>query len=239
MLAEPCAEWALLIQADIDGELPAADAAKVTLHVAGCAECARVQADLLNLRTQLRSHAPRYTASAALRAAVSVAPNNTAASRWRPGVAFVSGIAVAASVLLLLPITAPPNGPEANLVSAHLRALQPGHLTDVISTDQHTVKPWFDGRLTFTPTVKDLAAEGFPLVGGRLDVVNGHEAAVMVYRRRDHMIDVFAWPDSNALAASGQREGYAWVGWQHDGIAYWAVSSLNQAELLEFVADLK
>jgi len=123
----------------------------------------------------------------------------------------------------------------AQIVDAHLRSLEPGHLTDVISTDQHTVKPWFDGKLDFAPPVQDFAADGFPLTGGRLDVVGGRTVAALVYGRRKHFVNVFIWPSSNPDAApsSGAQQGYHWITWQKNGMAYWAVSDTAAADLDE------
>jgi len=241
MPTDTCTDWQLLIQADIDGELPAADAARVAHHIAECAACAALQARMLSLRGRLRAELPRHPASATMRAAIT-ARAKPAAPRLRPGT--LAGLAIAASLLLVLPLVDNLPGPQADLVSAHLRALQPGHLTDVLSTDQHTVKPWFDGRLSFTPLVKDLAGDGFALVGGRLEVIAGQQAAAMVYRRHEHMIDVFAMPADtlNRLRAAtgigehGQRDGYAWIGWQDRDISYWAVSSVDVSELRGFVS---
>jgi len=122
------------------------------------------------------------------------------------------------------------------VVADHIRALQPGHLLDVASTDQHTVKPWFDGRLDFAPPVKNLKADGFPLAGGRLDYLAGRAVAALVYGRRQHTINLFVWP-SNDSAGSGQgsRNGYNFQRWSLDGMALWAVSDISAQELAEFV----
>ncbi len=121
-------------------------------------------------------------------------------------------------------------------VDAHLRSLQPGHLTDVQSSDQHTVKPWFDGKVNFAPTVSDFANDGFPLLGGRLDVLSGNTAAALVYGRRKHIINVFVLPSvprapSTSANDSGERDGYHWLSWQQNGFTYIAVSDATPSDL--------
>ena len=123
------------------------------------------------------------------------------------------------------------------IVAAHIRALQPDHLVDVMSTEQHTVKPWFAGRLPFSPPVKDLSADGFALTGGRLDYLPGNMAATLVYKRRQHVIDLFIWPsepEDDRGSSRGVREGYNFARWQTDGMSFWAVSDLNTRELEQF-----
>jgi anti-sigma factor RsiW len=123
------------------------------------------------------------------------------------------------------------------VVDDHLRSLTENHLTDVLSSNQHTVKPWFDGRLTFTPPVEDLGSEGFPLIGGRLDYLNGHPVAAVVYRRRQHVINLFIAPAEHAtdtLPVSQVRGGYNIIDWTKSGTSYWAVSSVSAGELGKF-----
>jgi anti-sigma factor RsiW len=125
---------------------------------------------------------------------------------------------------------------------AHVRSLLvEGHLHDVASTDQHTVKPWFDGRIDFAPPVTDEVAAGFPLLGGRLDYVAGHPAAALVYGRRLHHINVFVWPEREGSggAAHDERNGYVLEHWTANGMSFWAVSDLNPAELLSFAQLLQ
>jgi anti-sigma factor RsiW len=138
----------------------------------------------------------------------------------------------------LLPLLRGSSGETAlasAIVDAHLRSLQPGHLEDVQSTDQHTVKPWFDGKLDFAPPVHDFVKEGFPLQGGRLDVVHGRTVAVLVYARRKHLINVFVWPttepDSEPL--SGSQLGYHWMDWRKSGMEMCAVSDVSPDDLAE------
>ena len=248
-----CGEMHLLIQADVDGELTPAEAARAAAHLRTCAACTALQASMLQLSGRLKQDAPRYEAPAALRTAMRTqsASRSAATARrrtWRdffgtfaiPGASFGGGFAIAAALAFFLLI---PRGtlPDT-IVAAHIRALQPGHLMDVVSTDQHTVKPWFDGRLPFAPPVKDLAATGFPLTGGRLDYLPGHMAATLVYSRRQHVIDLFAWPsamETDQTPSAGNRDGYNYLRWREDGMTFWAVSDLEATELAAFVRDWK
>src|SRR5262249_49650898 len=129
--------------------------------------------------------------------------------------------------------------PASEVLASHLRSLMPGHLTDVASTNQHNVKPWFNGRVDFAPAVPDLDTLGFPLLGGRLDYVGDRPVAVVVYGRREHKISVYSWPADPGPSARAPVEnnerGYHLMTWRSDGLVYWAVSDLNPRELGKFV----
>jgi anti-sigma factor RsiW len=156
---------------------------------------------------------------------------------WREGASFALGAALAASIAWLVVAPAQQNMLD-EIVSSHVRALQPGHLEDVISTDQHTVKPWFDGRIDFAPPVKDLKAEQFPLLGGRLDYLSDRPVAALVYGSDKHLIDLYVWPaDGNSLPANAARDGYNTVHWSENGMEFWAVSDLEAQKLSAFVRD--
>jgi anti-sigma factor RsiW len=153
-------------------------------------------------------------------------------------------IAIAASILLTVSAAwnftllrsrvAPRQLLAENVLSAHLRSLNGTHLLDVPSTDQHTVKPWFAGKLDFSPPVKEV--DGFPLLGGRIEYFEGHSAATLVYGRRAHIVNLFVWPSAPTPESSQSRNGYQMRTWSANGMTFWAVSDLNPAELADFVA---
>ncbi|TPG55705.1 anti-sigma factor [Roseomonas nepalensis] len=244
MTSDLCHEMSLLVQADMDGELHAAEAARVAAHLETCAACQEFQHQLLALSGVLRRDLPRHRAPDHLRKEVRTRITNrtpgpsASLRRWALGI----GPALAAGIVLfaLMPLGEGRLGMSDWVVAAHVRALQPQHLLDVASTEQHTVKPWFAGRLPFSPPVRDLASQGFPLVGGRVDALPGSPAAALVYKRREHVINLFAWPtlpeEQGKQPVSGSREGYNFVGWAEDGMTIWAVSDLNERELAEFAA---
>jgi anti-sigma factor RsiW len=238
MNPEPCPDKVLLIQAELDGELGVADTAGLQSHVQACAGCRALRDDLRALSVGLKRDAVRHPAPDRLRAGLMAraAPNVRPIRRLarHPALAFGLGAALAAGVALaVLP------GPGASLqdeaVASHIRALQPGHLTDVPSSDRHTVRPWFDGRIDYAPPVRDFAAAGFPLLGGRLDYLGGRPVAALVYRRDRHLIDLYVWPATGeATPAERTRNGYAVVTWRAGGMAFMAVSDVEAPELLAF-----
>ena len=233
----------LLLQAEFDGELDAAQAAALAEHRAGCPVCRRNEALLAASHRALRGATYHRAGPELLRAVASRIGSGTPARRrmslpWQGLAGLGAGAALAAAIVLtLLPVGRPEL--VAALIDDHVRALQPGHLLDVVSTNQHTVKPWFDGRLDFAPPVKDLAAAGFPLIGGRLDYIHGRTAAVLVYSHGKHVVELFVWPASGAARepAHATREGYNIVHWTADGMSLSAVSDVEPAGLEEFARE--
>ncbi len=237
-----CDLSSLQLHAYLDDELHAVDAANFETHLKSCPRCAAALASETALRQTLASSQLYERAPLDLRKKVLAnLPKTPTASApypqtWR-------WIALAASLLLafilgrelftLLHDRSETTSLAAAAVDAHLRSLQPGHLTDVQSSDQHTVKPWFDGKVAFAPSVRDFGNDGFPLLGGRLDVLVGRTAAALVYGRRKHFIDVFvlASPRLSATSDSGERNGYHWLAWQRDGFTYIAVSDVAADDL--------
>jgi anti-sigma factor RsiW len=243
-----CEEARPLVHAYLDGELDLVRSLEIEAHLSSCAACARGEASLRTLRTAFSNGALYHEAPAGLERRVRGAVRDARRAEGRPRVAlrhYGWGGAAAAAVLFVAIIVRGvlPTGPSAGdltareVVDDHLRSLTANHLTDVLSSNQHTVKPWFDGKLSFTPPVEDLAAEGFPLVGGRLDYLDNHLVAAVVYRRRQHIINLFISPAERAadtVPASKVRGGYNIVHWTKAGMAYWAVSSVSATELAKF-----
>jgi anti-sigma factor RsiW len=247
-MPEPSCEMVLLVQAEFDGELDAAQAAALAAHRTQCPICQAVEADLTETRALMRdaSHALFDQArQRLLRRLKPVLPThiNRRKDWWRAwqtgGLGFGLGAACTAALALLL--LSPAEGVlTRQLVASHIRALQPGHLEDVISTDKHTVKPWFDGRLDFAPPVKDLAGRGFPLKGARLDYLDGRAVAALVYQRDKHVIDLYVWPSAGRADATPhitERQGYNLVHWRWNGMTLWAVSDVEARQLRDFAED--
>jgi anti-sigma factor RsiW len=239
-----CEEAEILLHALLDGELDAGHARDVETHVAGCKRCAAPLRDNRDMRGAFSAVALGYEAPAGLRRRIDMrlpAPAAVRTSRRSVLKGFALGTAlssaVAAGVLLAVIRTDQDSRIMAEVVSAHLRSLQAEHLTDVLSSDQHTVKPWFNGRLDAAPPVVDLTAQGFTLVGGRLDYIDGKAVAALVYRRRIHVINLFATPAAGGDQRAGAIEtmqGFNVRHWRGQGFAFWAASDLNPEELDEF-----
>ena len=238
MTNAPCANMEFVLQADVDGQLEIGDAAICAAHLAQCAGCREQRAAMVKLSADLRSGLPYHAAPAQLRRAVAVKLRRPVRHRlweWR-GFAFPAGLSLAFAVASVFFLISPREDTlSESVVASHIRALQPGHLMDVVSTDRHTVKPWFDGRLDYSPPVKDLAAQGFPLTGGRLDYLGGRPVAALDYKRAKHDIDFYVWPSAAVGSSSGVRNGYNFIRWGQDKMEFWVVSDLNAAELAEFV----
>jgi anti-sigma factor (TIGR02949 family) len=229
----------------IDGEIAEPERALLREHLAECPECGPEAAAIERLREGIRRAAPVYRAPEALRSGIRAALRAEAAARAPAATMAPSWLAYAASILLAvavgcggtLLITGERQGDAVanELIDSHLRSLLGNHLTDVASSDQHTVKPWFAGHSEVAPPAVDLASEGFPLVGGRLDLIAGKPVPALVYRRREHVINLFVLPTSRSdLAVTLTRRGYALRHWNEGDLGLWAVSDAAPAELTEF-----
>ena len=248
-------ERTLLVQADFDGELDAGQAVALIAHRAECVHCRGVHEQLVRSRALMRA-VPQYAVPSALRESIghllraqgaeagalslrtatsaAAPPSMRHKSPWIASLGW--GVAVAAAVLVTILIRLP-RAPEveAQLVSNHLRALQlDSHLVDVTSSDHHTVKPWFAGKVDFAPVVKELDGEDFVLKGGRIDIVSGRAAAVLVYQAGRHIVDLYMWPasaDEGGIFQAREHEGFNLRHWEEGDLTVWCLSDMGASEL--------
>jgi anti-sigma factor RsiW len=240
-----CERAETVVHGYFDNELDALRAAEFESHLEQCPECVAALDALESLRSKINVAQPYEKMSASFRKKILADLNVKTPTVMMPSRATTNlrWLAIAATFLLLIyggwrvASLNLGNGREtlmaSKIVDAHLRSLQPGHLTDVISTDQHTVKPWFDGKVDFAPPVRDFAEQGYPLQGGRLDVVDNRTVAALVYGRRKHVVNVFVWPTSEKDVAprSGSIQGYQWIDWRKQGMEFYAVSDAAATDL--------
>jgi anti-sigma factor (TIGR02949 family) len=236
-----CTEVLRLIDPYVDRELGAEDDDAVRGHLATCPTCPQKVANRERLGRLLRA-APYYSAPERLRATVASRTHRASVasrvSTWAAAAVLVLAVAGGAMMLRTYGVgrATRSNVVAEEVVSDHVRSLMADHLFDVRSTDQHTVKPWFLGKLDYAPPVTDFAAAGFPLVGGRLDYIAGRPVAALVYQRQQHTINLYVWPssDSASVDAATSIRGFHVEHWIRDGMSFWAVSDLNAAELAQF-----
>ena len=227
----------------VDGELDVTNAREVELHLRACEQCRGLEQRIRALSDALTRGAPAYRAPAGLRKNVrAVLHREAKPARQNWWLVFATG-AACALLLLVFAISqttrASRNTIADEVVANHIRSLLATHLVDVASSNQHTVKPWFNGKVNFAPEVRDLAANGFPLVGGRLDYFNGKTVVALVYERNKHPINLFIVPAPTNRASEPStvtRRGYNLIHWAGGEMDYWAVSDLNAGELHQFAA---
>ncbi len=247
-------DWTNLLHGFIDGELDAANAARFEAHLATCVECAgemenAMMVKRLSAREGVKWQAPdsvhaRVQAALSLEQAMTRRATTSAIqteSPWRRAWrlvrewSFVPSLAVlGASLMLVLNVPQQNQTIEDQLLSSHISSMLADHLTDVLTSDQHTVKPWFNGKIDFSPPVVDLAKEGFPLVGGRVDYLDGRVVAALIYRRHGHIINLFIWPATSKTRSNAEKDGYNFVEWHADGLVFWAVSDVAAPDLAAF-----
>ena len=237
-------EAAKLLHAYVDGELDAAKSLELEAHLAGNpaarAACERLREMSAAIRSRADYHAAPASLAARLRASVPAvpeeAPRRAALRAWLKPAALFAAIALVAWVVAIM-ATRPGDdeGIAQEALASHVRATLGNRLFDVASSDQHTVKPWLSARLAFSPPVADFSAHGFELRGGRLDYVGGQSVAVLVYQRRQHVIDVFVWPAREPrVERTVARDGFNMEHFARGGMSFWLVSDLNRNELGDF-----
>jgi anti-sigma factor RsiW len=246
-----CQKTQELIHGYVDGELDLVRSLEVEQHIHECEICARSYRSQTTLRSSLRNDSLYYSAPGNLKKRIQSSLRKEARTEVSPRGWGWRWLTVGASLAFMLlvglvawrlaPRSIRPSGDELlaqEIVSDHVRSLQlSGHLTDVLSSDQHTVKPWFDGKVDFAPPVKDFAGQEFPLLGGRLEYLNNRTVAALIYQRRLHYINLFIWPVDQAGSTGEvtiQRQGYNLIHWSGSGMNFWAISDLNGVELHEF-----
>jgi anti-sigma factor RsiW len=250
-----CPEWSDMLHGFVDGELDSVHSAQFEAHLAGCASCSAALARVTAMRKVIGGNGVKWRApeevrfrvlsSLSLETAATVDPEKAAAAEngiWPRIFAFIrqwslvpSLAALTASLFLFVNL---PRGIDIQdqIVASHVRSLLADHLADVQTSDRHTVKPWFNGKIDFSPPVIDLAAQGFPLIGGRVDYVGGRVVAALIYRLRGHVINLFIWPGTSTAPAPGsaEREGYNISRWSSGGLVFWAITDASAEDLAAF-----
>lgn len=247
-----CTQAQPLLDVYLDGELDAARSLEIESHLQGCDHCSRSYKDREALRAGLKINGVYFKAPSDLQTrilrTVRQAAKAEAPLRWWFPSWIRTAAPLAAAALVVLMIVPYLGGPTREdlltqeVVASHVRSLMVDHLADVPSTDKHTVKPWFNGKLDFSPPVTDLAKEGFPLIGGRLDYLNNRPVAALVYQRDKHIINVFVWPaegSPQSTVSTKTRQGYHVIHWTRAGVSFWVVSDLEASQLATFAELLQ
>ena len=259
-----CKQTLELLPAHLDRELGLPESLEIEQHLQACASCQKELAGQNVLRAAIKKNAVYFDAPGHLenRIRAALPPANGKANQGRPeksgwgpfgtwswlnaGLTFATVAALTLSASLYLTVPTPNELLAEEVVASHVRSLMVSHLADVASSDRHTVKPWFNGKLDFSPTVNDLTTQGFPLVGGRLDYLDHRPVAALVYRHRQHLINVYMWPAGpTGVSTSGRQttaktlssQGYHLINWVEGGMVYWVISDLEARELMA-LADI-
>ncbi len=247
-----CENTQVLLNAYVDGELDLIRSLEIEKHLEGCPACTRTVENQQTLGSALRTGSLIYRPPRELKPRVDAALRRAAKPETPRRPVRWSMLAVAASFLIagvlidrVAPFashSAPTDLVAQEVLDSHLRSLIPGHLTDVPSTDRHTVKPWFNGKLDFSPPVADFVEQGFPLTGGRVDSVDGHKVAALIYQRHQHVINLYLWPATGSPASGvteNARQGYNLIHWTQNGLNWWLASDVNNTELQSFAGLLR
>lgn len=249
-----CPEWGVMLNGFVDGELDAVHAAQFEAHLAGCASCGAELERVAAMRRVVAQPGVKWSMPEEVRSRVLGGislEHAVTGSGWNPAAAdggiwaralriirqwslVPSLAALAASVFLFINAPHRDAAIEDQIIASHVRSLLADHLADVQTSDRHTVKPWFNGKIDFSPPVIDLAGQGFPLIGGRVDYVDGKVVAALIYRLRGHVINLFIWPDAPATQGRVARDGYNMSEWSSDGLVFWAISDISAEDLAVF-----
>jgi len=250
-IVKPCSEWELMLQGSLDGELDAVHSLQLEQHLSSCAHCTAQLERIRAVKRLVAQPGVRWRAPDHVRAQLLAAVAREADERpltagraatarfnltgWIRQWLFVPSLAaLAASLFLVIAPLHDPTRVENEVIAGHVRSLLASHLTDVATSDQHTVKPWFNGRIDFSPPVIDLASQGFPLLGGRVDYIGGRVVAALIYQRQAHVINLFVWPAAPTEATVASRDGFNIENWSANGLTFWAVSDVSVGDLSRF-----
>jgi anti-sigma factor RsiW len=247
-----CDQTKILIDAYVDNELDLVNSLELEQHIRNCQSCTSVYSNYLALHTALKDDSLYYNLPPGLEEKLTASIKSSEKNQLRIKTGFwgwrgiAAAFALSTIVLILFILLRTPPSVESQLteqiVDNHMRSLMPNHLTDVQNSDQHTVKPWFNGKLDFSPPVPDLSSQGFNLIGGRLDYINGQPVAAIVYQRKSHYINLFFWFSDNKEDINKKvsvTKGYNVIHWTKGNRNYWAVSDINLTELDEFVTKFQ
>jgi anti-sigma factor RsiW len=243
-----CQEAQDLLHGYLDGELDLVRSLEIEHHLQACRSCARAYQHQQALRSAIRAGSLYFTPPVHLQRRVRAAVRRASPAAGRPHGWTWRWLSIAASLAFIalmlwrlvpvLPGSSSDDRLTQELIAGHVRSLMVSHLTDVPSSDQHTVKPWFEGKLDFSPPVADVTEQGFPLVGGRLEYLGNRAVAAVVYRRQQHVINLFIWPPTqggDVGESTLTRQGFQLIHWAKAGMSYWVVSDLNARDLQAFV----
>ncbi|NTG50370.1 anti-sigma factor [Agrobacterium rhizogenes] len=252
-----CPEWSVMLHGFIDAELDSAHAAQLADHLTTCADCRVEMEGIRAVKRIIDQQDVKWRPPESLRSHVlsmlsfeqemaSSGPPSRHIPAWRRVFDFArhwsfvpSLAALAVSAMLFASVPSQTVLLQDQLLASHVRSMMADHLTDVLTSDQHTVKPWFNGKIDFSPPVSDFSKDGFPLIGGRVDYIGERSVAALIYRRHGHIINLFIWPAASSAQTTTVRDGYNMIRWSDGGLVFWAVSDVAPGDLAVFESLFK